>query len=194
MTFPTRLTVLRLLLTFVIMTLLFVSGWVAKALALIGFIAASVTDWLDGYLARRWRQTTPLGALLDPIADKVLVLGVFLAFVQLRLIPAWMVLIVALREFLITGVRLFAASQRVVLPAAKEGKHKAVSQMVTILVILTALLIRELAQPRGLPARTSAVMDWVVLGCLWVTVVFTVISGTSFFWRHRAVLRDAVTR
>ncbi len=190
MTLPTKLSLLRILLTFVIMALLFVPGWLAKCSALVLFLLASLTDWLDGYLARRWRQTSALGALLDPIADKVLVLGTFLAFVQLRLIPAWMVLIIALREFLITGVRLFAASRAIVLSAAKEGKHKTVSQMVTIVLILTALIVQELAGETSL----TAAMHWIVLGCLWVTMVLTVISGAAFFWRHRAVLMDAATK
>ena len=194
MTFPTKLTVLRILLTFLIMALLFIPGWIAKASALGCFLIASLSDWLDGYLARRWRQHSELGALLDPIADKVLVLGVLLAFVQLRLIPAWMVLIILFRELLITGVRLVAANRRVVLAAAQEGKHKTISQMVTILVILAALIVRERWGPRGLPASADAAMAWLILGCLWVTTVLTVVSGTMFFWRHRAVLRDAVGR
>ena len=194
MTFPTKLTCLRLLLAFVIMALLFVPGWLPKALALGGFLAASVTDWLDGYLARRWRQQSELGALLDPIADKVLVLGILLAFVQLRLIPAWMVLIILFRELLITGVRLVAANRHVVLAATKEGKHKTVSQMVTIVVILTTLLVRALWGPEGLAASVDAAMTWLILACLWITTVLTVVSGTLFFWRYRAVLRDAVGR
>ena len=96
MTLPTKLTALRIILAFLVMDLLFVPGWAAKAAALGCFFVAGATDWLDGYLARRLGQATPLGALLDPIADKVLVLGVFIAFVQLRLVPAWMVLIIVL--------------------------------------------------------------------------------------------------
>ncbi|MBI3330526.1 MAG: CDP-diacylglycerol--glycerol-3-phosphate 3-phosphatidyltransferase [Candidatus Omnitrophica bacterium] len=190
MTLPTKLSVLRIGLAFLVMAYLFVPGWAAKAAALALFLAACLTDWLDGFLARRWHETTPLGALLDPIADKVLVLGTFLAFVQLRLVPAWMVLIIALREFLITGIRLYMASRRLVLPAAAEGKHKTVSQMVAIVVILGVLVIEELP---GAPWRSSlaqALMAWAVLGCLWVAVVLTVVSGAAFFWRHRGVLRD----
>jgi CDP-diacylglycerol--glycerol-3-phosphate 3-phosphatidyltransferase len=194
MTLPTKLTCLRIVLTFVIMACLFLPGGAAKAAALAGFLLASLTDWLDGHLARRWRQASPLGALLDPIADKVLVLGLFLAFVQLRLVPAWMVLIIALREFLITGVRLLAASRRVVLAAAKEGKHKTASQMATILLILVALLVRELVAEQALPPQAWDAIDWLILACLWITMVLTVASGTTFFWRHRTVLRDVVTQ
>ena len=194
MTLPTQLTLLRLLMTFVIMGLLFVPGWGAKATALVVFLLASATDWLDGYLARRWHLQSVLGALLDPIADKVLILGVFLTFVQLRLIPAWMVLIIAFREFFITGVRLFAASRNVVLSAAKEGKHKTVSQMTAIVVILGVLIARDALGQDALAAQTGGWLTWTVLGCMWVAMVLTFISGISFFWRHRTVLMDVVNR
>jgi CDP-diacylglycerol--glycerol-3-phosphate 3-phosphatidyltransferase len=180
MNLPTKLSVLRILLTFVIMGLLFVPGWIAKAAALATFLMACLTDWLDGYLAHRWRQVTPVGALLDPIADKVLVLGLFLAFV--------------LREFVITGVRLFAASRGTVLSAAREGKHKTVSQMATIVVVLLVLLIEEVAAPQTLSVELHQSLRWVVLGFLWATMALTVGSGASFFWRHRTVLRGAVGR
>ena len=194
MTLPTQLSCLRIALAFLIMGALFVPGWAAKAAALGGFLLAGLTDWLDGYLARRWHQQSALGALLDPIADKVLVLGVFLAFVQLRLVPAWMVLVIVFREVLITGVRLYAASRNVILAAAREGKHKTVSQMTTIVVILAVLVIRELWAPEPLPPRADAAISFVILGCLWVTTILTVVSGTLFFWRHREVLRDAANR
>ena len=194
LTLPTKLSVLRILLTFLIMALLFTPGVASKGAALVCFLLASFTDWLDGYLARRWQQTSALGALLDPIADKVLVLGVFLAFVQLGLIPAWMVLIIAFREFLITGVRLVASSRHIVLSAAKEGKHKTVSQMATILMILVVLIVQERSQGGSLSRSTAFVMHWTVLGCLWITMVLTVVSGASFFYRHRAVLKDVVSR
>ena len=192
MTLPTKLSVLRIVLTFLVMACLFAPGGAAKAAALALFLAAGFTDWLDGYLARRWRQTSPLGALLDPIADKVLVLGTFLAFVQLRLVPAWMVLVIALREFLITGIRLYAAGRRLVLPAAAEGKQKTVSQMVAIIVILAVLVIRELPGAAWHSDRAQALMRWAVASGLWVAVILTVVSGVAFFWRHRAVLRDVV--
>ena len=194
MTLPTRLTLLRIVMTFFLMGLLFTPGWLPKAISLAGFLLASATDWLDGFLARRWRQISPLGALLDPIADKVLILGMFLAFVQLRLIPAWMVLIIVFRELLITGVRLFAASRHIILSAAKEGKHKTVSQMVTIVVILIVLTVQEFVGKSSLSPALTVAMQWTILSCLWMTVTLTVVSGTTFFWRHRTVLRDSVSR
>ena len=191
MTLPTKLTIVRMVLAVLVMGLLFTPGWMAKSAALSCFLIAALTDWLDGYLARRWRQISPAGALLDPIADKVLVLGALLAFVQLRLVPAWMVLVIVLRESLITGVRLFAASRNIVLSASREGKQKTVSQMVTIVVILAALIVRELPS-RPLSGEAERVVALAILACLWITTILTVISGTAFFWRHRTVLREAV--
>lgn len=193
MTLPTKLTVARILSTFLIMGLLFAPGLAAKAACLTLFCFASATDWLDGYLARRWKQTSPLGALLDPIADKVLVLGLFISFVQLRLVPAWMVLIILARELLITGVRLYVVSRHIVIAAAPEGKHKTISQMLTILILLVLLTLREIVTGPSAEAFERW-MSVIIPSCLWVTVILTVISGASFFWRHRAILRDAVAR
>ena len=192
MTLPTQLTLLRIVLTFFIMRLVFVPGLPAKCWALGFFLAACASDWLDGVLARRLKQVSALGILLDPIADKVLVLGILLAFVQLALFPAWMLLVIVLREFLITGVRLFAASRHIVIPAAQEGKHKTVSQMVTLLLILTLLVIRETRT--GQAAMFQRWMEPVVLVSMWVTVALTAISGVSFLWRNRVVLADVGLR
>ena len=191
MTFPTQLSLLRIVLTFLIMGLLFHGSARATAAAAILFVTASLTDWLDGFLARRYNLKSDLGALLDPIADKELVLGTFLAFVQLGIVPAWMVLVIALREFLITGVRLIAAGRRVVLSAAKEGKQKTVSQIGTLLVLFGALISY---QHGGWTPGSEAGM-WIaraVAACLWVTVALTLHSGFMFFWQHRAILRDVV--
>ena len=189
MALPTKLTVLRILLTFVIMVLLFVPGALAKGLAFALFVLACATDWWDGYLARRWNQITPLGVLLDPIADKVLVIGLLMSFVQLRLVPAWMVLVIFIRELVITGVRLYAARRQIVIPAATEGKHKTVSQMLTITVILGLLVVRELVAERA-AVVWLVWMPRLILLAMWVTVALTVISGASFFWRNRMLFQS----
>ena len=190
MSLPTKLTLLRIVLTFLLMGLLAVPGAAAKAGCLAIFLLAAATDWADGYLARRWHQTSRTGVLLDPIADKILVLGTLLMFVQLSLISAWMVLVILIRELGITGVRLYAAGRQIVIPAAREGKHKTVSQMATITVILLLLVARELLH--GDAARQLATwMPAVIAGCMWGTVMLTVISGMSFFWRNRAVWLEA---
>ena len=194
MTIPTKLTLLRIVLTFVIIGLLFLPGWEAKVAACVGFVIASFTDWIDGYLARRWQQTSPLGALLDPIADKILILGLLLVFVQMGLIPAWMVLLIALREVVITGVRLYAAKRHLVLPAATEGKHKTVVQLLAVLMMFAVLMAREGVQSGRVSVDTLARLQGLMLLSLWAAVALTVYSGMGFFWRHRAVLHDVIAK
>ena len=193
MNLPTQLTVGRILLTFVVMALVFLPGASAKIAALVLFSAAAATDWLDGYLARKYGQVSALGILLDPIADKVLVLGMLLAFVQLELVRAWMVLVILIRELLITSARLYSTRHHIVIPASTEGKQKAVSQMATIILILLLLAVRELV-PASMMLDFEPAMMRIILLAMWVTVILTVISGASFFWRNRSVLLHATTR
>ncbi len=143
MNLPNRLTILRIILSFVFMFLLFSPGITAKALAFIAFSLACLTDFLDGYIARKYNLITDFGKLLDPIADKILVLSAFLAFVQMGIIPAWMVVIIILRELLITGIRILAASKGKIVAASLAGKHKTVSQMISIFVIVLFIVVKE---------------------------------------------------
>lgn len=189
MTIPNALTVSRIGLTGLFMLALFSHHPAGRVWALVLFALASFTDWLDGVLARRLDQTSAFGALMDPIADKILVLAAFLAFVELGLIPAWMAVLIVSREFLITGLRLVAVRQGVVLPAERGGKHKTVSQMVAISVTLLFLVVRDLVAPAA-DGMAGAVAVWGGRG-VWVlmglTVILTMTSGISFVWRHRHV-------
>lgn len=192
MTLPNILTVSRIVLTFLFMLVLFAPGLMAKVLALLIFGLACLTDWLDGALARRLNQESAFGILMDPIADKILVLAAFLSFVELTLVPAWMVVLIVSREFVITGLRLVAVRQGVVLPAERGGKHKTISQMVAILTALIYLIARDVAAARPSPDALAAVTVWGGRG-LWalmlLTVALTLTSGASFLYRHRNVFR-----
>jgi len=101
---PNKLTILRIVLAFVFILFLFIGGLAAKVTALVLFLSASATDILDGYLAKKNNQITDFGKLMDPIADKILIISAFLAFVEMRLIPAWMVVIILFREAAVTGL------------------------------------------------------------------------------------------
>jgi len=186
MTISTQLTLLRMVLAVAVAALLLQPGWAAKALSLLAFVSASLTDWLDGWLARRLKQESSLGALLDPIADKVLVLGTLIGLAWIGLFPAWIVVVILIRDLLVTGARLNAARRSIVLPAAREGKHKTVWQMVALIGGLVLLLLREM--PAGLDPSLDAWFERLVLACLCAALVLTVASGASFFWRHRKVL------
>ena len=186
MNLPNRLTLLRVGLSFLLILFLLSEGFAAKLLALTIFVLACLTDLWDGRLARRKGLVTDFGVLMDPIADKVLVLSAFVAFVQLQVAPAWMVVLIATREFLVTGVRLFAFGKGHVLPAEAVGKHKTVSQMVAISVTLLYLVARE-----AWPAAGAGWAPWDrygIWGLFLVTVALTVTSGVSFFWRHRRLI------
>ena len=139
------------------------------------FGVASLTDWLDGYLARRRKQVTTLGQLLDPLADKLLITAALVSLVQMNLAPAWMVAVVLGREFAVTVLRSLAHSRGVVIPASPLGKFKMVSQVVAILLLILA--------GEGLPL-------FLVLGriALWVAVLTAVASGVDYYRRFNHVL------
>lgn len=111
-------------------------GFVYRMIAFALFVVASLTDFFDGYLARKYNLVTDFGKLMDPLADKILVISALVLFVELRYIPAWMSIIVIAREFLISGIRMLAAAKGEVIPAGKLGKYKTTSQMIVILIMI----------------------------------------------------------
>lgn len=139
------------------------------------FGIASLTDWLDGYLARRRQQVTPLGQMMDPIADKLLTAAAFISLVQMELAPAWIVAVIIGREFAVTGLRSFAYARGISIPASPLGKIKMVSQVIAIL-----LLILGAEHLRGL----------FVLGqiALWVVVVTAVVSAADYYRRFNVAM------
>jgi CDP-diacylglycerol--glycerol-3-phosphate 3-phosphatidyltransferase len=171
---PNTLTTLRLLLIPAIL-LTFDAGFayhqfVAPAL----FILASITDSLDGRIARHYAKVTTLGKFLDPLADKMLILAVLALLVQDALLPAWVVVLVVGRELLITGLRAVGATQGLIIVATPFGKTKTVSQMLAV-----ALLMLE----RPYPGVTGLATVMV-----WAAVIFTVFSGLDYLWRYRRLL------
>ncbi|HUJ09723.1 MAG TPA: CDP-diacylglycerol--glycerol-3-phosphate 3-phosphatidyltransferase [Verrucomicrobiae bacterium] len=208
MNLPNRLTLGRILLTvFFVMALLLPSGgWVlthfpfAKTTALVIFIVASLTDWWDGWYARRHKLETNFGMLLDPLADKILTAAAFICFVEqpsdqpgVPLVQAWMVLVIVARDFLVTGLRLIAAQQGVVLRAEQLGKHKTASQMVAIILILIGLAAREDWDCFGMERRRFDVLfSQVTFVLMLITVGLTVLSGVIYLYKNRErFLRDA---
>ncbi len=189
MNIPLVFTLLRMLLAGFIIVWIFSAAFWTKIAALLVFLFASLTDWLDGYLARRWKQTSDLGALLDPIADKVLVLGVMFAFAFLGLIPLWMVTVIAVREVLVTITRLWIVRQGVVLAAAKEGKQKTALQMVCLLFAFGWLIMRSWTVEHQLQIAAESQLAFLVNLGMWGVLLLTLYSGILFFWRYRGYLR-----
>lgn len=189
MNLANRLTMSRILLTFVFMFFLFCQGLWAKAASLVIFILAALSDLFDGLIAQRWNMVTDFGRLMDPIADKILVLAAFAAFVQMQLIDAWMFVIIVSREILITSLRLFALNKGKVLSAARAGKHKTASQMVVIFAILGFILLKEIVLKYSTwnPAWEKIFRQGIFY-LMVVTLGLTLYSGLSYLWENRKII------
>ena len=160
--------------------------------ALVFFVAASITDWLDGMLARKWKLETDFGRLMDPVADKVMVAAAFICLIPEKAIPAWSVIVVISREFLITGMRLLAASKGVVLPAERLGKHKATWQMVTVIFFLVLLALMEWERAGVLHGLYWWAFAWRYVGgaLVTLTLVLTLYSGVGYVLKNRALITE----
>ena len=143
------------------------------------FLIASFTDWLDGYYARKYNLITNMGKFLDPLADKLLVSAAFILLVELDLVAAWIVIAIISREFAVTGFRLVAAGEGVVLAASNMGKLKTVSQ---ILAIAFLLLHNFPFSYLGIP------IDIITI---YIALILTVWSGVDYFMKNWHVLRDS---
>jgi CDP-diacylglycerol--glycerol-3-phosphate 3-phosphatidyltransferase len=172
---PNALTVLRIFLVPVLVVVLLTKtrtpGGLLLGVAIFGL--AVLTDYLDGYFARRRNQVTRLGILLDPLADKLLTASAFLSLVEMDAIPAWMVMIILGREFAVTGLRNVAAGRGYLIPASGLGKGKMVAQVVSIFLLLLGRQFEALRTP-GIAA-------------LWVVVILALVSGVDYFrifWRE----------
>ncbi|WP_411955506.1 CDP-diacylglycerol--glycerol-3-phosphate 3-phosphatidyltransferase [Alkalibacillus sp. S2W] len=152
---------------------------IAHLLAGILFIIASLTDWLDGYYARKYNLVTNLGKFLDPLADKLLVSGALICLVELQMAPAWIVIIIVSREFAVTGLRLVAAGEGIVLAASQMGKLKTTLQIGSAaFLILHHFPFSYLGLPIG------SIL-------LYLAALVTVISGVEYFKKNWHVMRDS---
>jgi len=189
MNIANRITMSRILLTFVFMFFFFCHGLWAKALSLVIFIIAALSDWVDGMIAHKRNMITDFGRLMDPIADKILVLSAFAAFVQMQLIEAWMFMLIVSREILITSLRLFALNKGKVLSAAKAGKQKTVSQMMVIFSILGFIVLKEvmLEYFTWNPDWEKFFRQGIYIMMIF-TIAITLYSGLSYLWENRKII------
>ena len=186
MNLPTYLTLGRICLVPLVVVFLISAESIHSLLAAILFGAAALTDWLDGMLARRRRQVTTLGKLLDPVADKLLVASALISLVQVGRVDAWIVVLIVGREFAVTGLRGVSAAQGVVSAASDVAKYKTVFQYVAV-----TLLILEKNVPIGLEGEYA----YLSRGMLWAALVLTVVSGIEYFIRfYRGADIEALVR
>lgn len=178
MNLPNKLTLGRIFLVPFIIVFLVVGEKVPNYTAGAIFLAAVLTDWLDGRIARNTRQVTTLGKLLDPIADKLLISTALIALVQVGRAPAWMVVLIVGRELAITGLRTIAASQSVIIHASDFGKYKMLAEVAAV-----TFLILDWPPEWGFIAIPS-------LGvlCLWGAITLSIVSGTDYFLKFWKVI------
>ena len=193
MSLPNICTLSRVPLMFIIVALLYADWTGCASLTFVLFVIAGITDFLDGYLARKWNQVSNFGILMDAVTDKVLLLGIMIALVDLERIPllkepipVFLVLLIMGREFLITGIRLVAASKGVVVSADKGGKQKTVTQILAVGSLMLAAVVARDIDPFVAVDLTLLVQifDYAGLVLLVVATVFTLSSGARYFRRY----------
>jgi CDP-diacylglycerol--glycerol-3-phosphate 3-phosphatidyltransferase len=203
-TLPNTLTVLRLLAApgVAVMFLYFTRPW-ADFLALTLFVGAAITDYFDGYLARLWKQESRFGAMLDPIADKAMVLIAIMVITGYNGMNPWLILpatVIFFREVFVSGLREFLGDKAGLLKVTKLAKWKTTAQMVAIAVLFlgTGLKVMELPLPPrvggvGLPtgATWADLANWLGLALIWVAAVLTAMTGWEYFQKSLPFLKDA---
>lgn len=175
MNLPNKLTIFRVILIpfFVLFLLVDITAY-DKWIALAIFIIASVTDFLDGYIARKYHLVTNFGKFMDPLADKLLVCSALICMVELERIPSWIVIVIIAREFIISGFRLVASDNGVVIAASYWGKFKTTFQIVMICLMIADLSLLALV--------TQIVM--------WIALALTVISLVDYLIKNKSVMQD----
>ena len=172
---PNKLTVARMILVpFLVVFLL--TGWGGEAnrwICLAIFVAASVTDWFDGHLARKYNLITNFGKFMDPLADKLLVCSAMICMIEVDKLPAWVVIIIIGREFIISGFRLIAAENGIVIAANYWGKFKTVSQMIMIILLML---------------NFGGIFTVLTQIFIWLSVALTIISLLTYIMQNRKVL------
>lgn len=177
MNLPNKLTLIRvLMIPFFVAALLIRSLPGGDYIAFGIFVAASITDFFDGYFARKYNQVTNFGKFMDPLADKLLVGSAAICLTALGRIPAWMVVVLIAREFVISGFRLVAADEGIVIAASLWGKSKTVSQLAMSMALILHI---NTGFWRGLEQAL-----------IWLSLVLTIISLADYIWKNRSVLTE----
>jgi len=208
MNLANKLTLLRIILVPVFIVLLEIENiWTAVA-ALIVFLVASITDFFDGKIARKYNTITTLGIFLDPLADKLLITSSFICFVGMfgLNIPAWMVICIIAREFVITGLRFIASSKNVSIPASIHGKFKTTSQIIAIVMILVIIIIKYiLAEFYFVTPYDLFELSGIQYFCGWcllklpywlmlVVTILTLYSGVAYILEHKNIFKEDVEK
>jgi len=188
---PNHLTFIRIILAVSIIYFITLNTPNSLIIAFIIFIIASLTDYLDGYIARKYNLITNLGKILDPIADKLLIVGTFLSFLYIGILNIWIVSIIIAREIIITVIRFFALKKNIVLAAEKHGKHKMISQVVVIISIFLILLLNYILPNNNL---TNFLYTHIINLLMIYVLIITLFSGTYYLWTNKKLFKNTSTK
>jgi CDP-diacylglycerol--glycerol-3-phosphate 3-phosphatidyltransferase len=191
MNLPNTITLFRLILTAVFCVAASAEGVVGYAIALAAFVLGAISDWLDGYLARKMGLVTSLGKLLDPLADKILVCSGFVYLSSEGLCPVWVTALIICREFLVTGIRQIAVEEGEVIAADNLGKWKTTFQLIFIITALVYLTFESVDSTNSLVTGLQYVShkDHLLFPLsLWPAVALTVVSGLSYFLKSKDMI------
>ncbi|MGC6425153.1 MAG: CDP-diacylglycerol--glycerol-3-phosphate 3-phosphatidyltransferase [Lentimonas sp.] len=190
MNLPNILTLSRIPILFLVVVFLYAPFTGASTVAFVLFVIGALTDWADGYYARKMQLVSNFGKLMDALTDKVFMVGLFITLLALGVLPGiwslFLLLLILSREFLITGLRLVAASSGVVLAAEKSGKHKTVSQMVSAILLLLSLVVKN-DFPNRFPEVVGDVLYLGGVGFFVIATVLTVSSGTIYMTKYWSI-------
>ncbi len=193
MNLPNTITLFRLVLTGVFCAAASTEGVAGYAVALSAFCLGAISDWLDGYLARKLGLVTSLGKLLDPLADKILVCSGFVYLSAKGICPVWVTAVIICREFLVTGIRQIAVEKGTVIAADGLGKWKTTFQLIFIITALTHLTFASVEPSNGVVRLLQYLSDpahWLIFISLWAAVLLTVVSGLSYFLKSKDMILD----
>jgi len=188
MNWANRLTLSRLGLTIMFVAALNSSWQYGRTLALVIFLLAGISDFVDGEIARRYGIVTDFGKLMDPLVDKIMIAAAFISLVPLKAVPAWAATTVVARDFLITGLRMMASAKGKVLPAEMLGKQKTSWQVVTVIFFLVLLSLHELRYANETSTWWLRAWDQAGPVLVWITVALTIYSALGYAWRHRELI------
>ncbi|AZV56322.1 CDP-diacylglycerol--glycerol-3-phosphate 3-phosphatidyltransferase [Clostridium sp. AWRP] len=192
MNLANKLTMLRMILIPFFLIFITVKNMpYGKLIAIAIFILASITDKLDGYIARSRNQITNFGKFMDPLADKLLVTTALICLVEYHIIPSWVAVIIVAREFAVTGLRTIAAAEGMVIAASPWGKAKTATQIIAIILALLNLTYNHvsLSLLRGFLSRPHKVLNLVTDIAMGIAIIMTLISGIDYFLKNKEVIR-----
>ncbi|MCX7697998.1 MAG: CDP-diacylglycerol--glycerol-3-phosphate 3-phosphatidyltransferase [Candidatus Goldbacteria bacterium] len=198
---PNRLTMFRIFIIIIFIPTVLMDKMISSYIALFLFIIAAISDYLDGYIARKYNIISNFGKVMDPLADKIMVISALLCFIQLNVVPAWMVIIIIAREFLISGIRIMAAKNGDIIAASNWGKAKTITEIIAIIAILVLLAIVNTLEYLSISTEKISILDFQIRFVLlklipywlmFVVAVTALISGLEYYFKNSKIFENEI--